>query len=192
MALRVVTKPAKEPVTLAEAKAHLRVDANDDDTYISSLITSARMLLEELEWRTYITTTYEMTARKFATRIYLRRPPAQSVVSIQYIDANGVLQTLDASKYVLNANAVPAYIEPAYGEVWPTIRQGPEAVRIQYKAGYGDNESDVPEYTRQAILLLVGHWYRTREAVTERQAREVPFAVSQLLRPVHWRPAEED
>ena len=179
--VNVKTKPATGPVTLDEAKLHLRVTCTADDAYITTLIKVARLHAELFQNRSYITQTLELRMDCFPQfLIELPRPPSISVTSIKYIDSNGDTQTLDASKYTTDFNSYVARIVPAFNETWPTTRRVIDAVTIEYQAGYGA-ASDVPETIRQAILLLIGVWYENREPITESTVMEIPFTVSALL-----------
>lgn len=177
----VKTQPAEEPITLEEAKTHLRVWCDADDDYITALITAARIYAERFQRRSYITQTLELRMDGFPCYLIdLPRPPAISATSIKYIDSNGDTQTLDAAKYTTDFNSYVARVVPAYNETWPTTRFVIDSVTIEYVAGYGD-AADVPETIKQAMLLLIGVWYENREAVTDTAMTEIPFTVSALL-----------
>lgn len=187
MALTLDTAPTVEPVTVAEAKNHLRVDTSAEDTLIGRLITAARRTIELWEWRSHITQTWKAEADDFGAiidgcnEIRLPRPRLQSVTSIKYIDTNGVEQTLvKNTDYEVDAASEPGRISLVDGESWPVVDKTQHAVEFLYKAGYGDNGSDVPELTRSAILLFVEHLYTHRGT-----AGDVPAAIEPLLRPCH-------
>lgn len=159
-----ITAPAVEPVTLAEAKLHLRVDSNDEDVHIAGLITAAREQAESNTRRALITQTWRLTLDAFPGIIELPRPRLQAVTSVQYVDTGGVMQTLDASAYQVAGTSEPARILPAYGRNWPATRHQLEAVSITYTAGYGNAGADVPASIRQWMLLYIGALYENREA----------------------------
>jgi uncharacterized phiE125 gp8 family phage protein len=120
----------------------------------------------------------------------LPKPPLQSIEEVVYIDSNGVEQTLAASAYKVDALTDPGRIAPAYGEVWPTTRAEPNAVRIRFVAGFGDSSSAVPAPIKQAILLLVGHLFENREAVQSAgDFYRLPLGAEALLSPyrvIRW------
>lgn len=179
--VNIKTEPDEEPITLVEAKAHLRIDCDAEDAYITTLIKVARKHAELFQNRSYITQTLELRLDYFPQfLIELPRPPSISVTSIKYIDSGGDTQTLDASKYTTDFNSYVARIVPAFNEIWPTTRRIIDAVTIEYEAGYGD-AADVPETIKQAILLLIGVWYENREPISESTVMEIPFTVSALL-----------
>ncbi len=179
--VNIKTAPATEPVTLDEAKLHLRVDCAADDDYITALIKVARKHAELFQNRSYITQTLELRMDFFPQfLIELPRPPSISVTSIKYIDSAGDTQTLAASKYTTDFNSYVARIVPAFNESWPITRRVIDAVTIEYTAGYGAAGA-VPETIKQAIFLLIGVWYENREPITESTVMEIPFTVSALL-----------
>lgn len=174
MNLTVITRPVLEPVTLAEARAHLRVTNTDEDTLITSLITAARQWAEEYTRRAFVTQTLEYRIPKFADRIYLPRPSLQYVVSVKYLDGDEALQTLASTYWVEHTSDVSVgYIQRAPTQTWPSVADRDDAVRIQYVAGYADPGSPtagiggVPEAIRRAILLLLGDAFRNRDAPME-------------------------
>lgn len=177
MSIRVITPPAGEPVSLAEAKLHLRVDTNDEDTLISSLITAARQYCEAFQRRAYITQTLELSLDSFPSgSIELPNPPLQSVEIVSYLDAAGVQETLAPTAYAVDTSSEPGRILPVAG--WPRGKD----VRIRYTAGYGPDGTAVPATVRQSICLLVGWWYSQREAaVVGQTVTKVPLAVESLL-----------
>lgn len=205
MALRIVTQPADEPLTLAEAKAHLRQTSADDDDLISALIIAARTAVEDITKRSLITQTLELT-RDYCeppslvagtpvtvfrpTVIYLPRPPLQSVLSVTYLDGEGNTVTLHDttgspqidSAIVVDTKSQPGRIVPVLNGSWPSTLDQINAVTIQYKAGYGDDGQDVPGPILAAIKLVLGHLYEHPEAVSEQvNLAELPMGVQFLL-----------
>lgn len=186
-----ITPPALEPLTLEEAKKHLRVTASDDDDHIGDCITAARQYAENFLNRSLITQTLRMRADSFpdlpnntlkffvptysvesylaraislmSGPFYLQRPPVQAISGITYVDANGNLQTLAPAAYLVDTDAEPARISPAYSTPWPVTRAQQGAVNITYTAGYGDQPAQVPIAIKQAIKILVSHFYENRE-----------------------------
>lgn len=191
---RVSVAPAVEPVTVAEAKAHLRVTHNLDDTYIESLITAARQHVENATHRALITQTCVMTLDAFPVApaaIELYRPRLIAVSSIAYIDSAGATKTWSSSDYVVDTQAEPGRVFPAYGEVYPTTQDRRAAVTITYTAGYGAAATAVPAAIKQAMFLLLRHWYDNRSAVALGTiSTPVDHAVDALLAP-YWMPNPE-
>lgn len=185
MILTRTSDPAVEPVTLTEAKSHLRVDIDDDDTLITSLITTAREYVELAARRALITQTWRYSLDEWpdSHQIEIPRPPLQSVSSIVYIESDGTSNTWTTDEYDVDTDREPGRVVLAYGESWPSETLRPMSpIQITFVAGYGSSASDVPEIYRQAVLLLVGHWYENREATAVGPiARTIPLAVKSLL-----------
>lgn len=193
MGLSLVSGPALDPISLAEAKAHCRVDADDSDGLIAGYILAARQHVETVCNRALISQTYDLFIdrgwpyyfdfdwRSNRRQIELPKAPAQSVTSISYVDSTGSTQILAANQYVVDVSTPIGRIEPAYGVSWPEVRCQPQAITVRFVAGYGSSPGDVPEPIRQAMLLLIGHWYESREATTLSSMDELPFSVASLL-----------
>lgn len=176
--------PASEPVTTAEAKVHLRVEHAADDGYIAELITAARELVEAQYDRTLVTTTITVTLPGFfcdGGPLRLPRGPLRSVTSISYLDSAGDVVTLDPARYRVDATADPGTVTPAWGHAWPVARPIEAAVTVVYSAGYGA-AADVPRRARQAVLMLVAHWYdEGRPAAIAGTLSPVPMGVEALM-----------
>src|SRR5690554_6904374 len=129
-ALVRVTQPAEEPVTLVEAKTHLRVDATDEDALISSLIASAREHVEAFQLRALVTQTWRLSLDRFPRGrvIRLPRPPLQSVTSITYTDPGGAQQTLSNTLYDVDTDSEPGRIVLKDDADWPDTADVPRAV----------------------------------------------------------------
>lgn len=186
----LVTAPAVEPVTLTEAKLHCRVDHASDDDLITALIVAARQHAEAVTNRALITQTWDLRLDRFPhAAIALIKPPVASVTSITYVASDGTSTVWDAANYDTDLPAGTwaqcGRIVPAYGEAFPATRDEPNAVIVRCVHGYG-LAADVPSPIKAAILLLVGHWYETREAVSVSigaNVQVVPMAVDALLSP---------
>lgn len=164
MSFRRTISPASEPITLAEAKDHLRVTNALNDTIITTQIVAAREYAEEHCSRAFIEQTFELYLDAFpGEEIMLPRPPLLSVTTVQYLDTAGVQQTLPPADYKVDAISEPAELVAAYGKSWPAGRVERNAVVITYKAGYGTVAAAVPQPIKQAMLLLIGEMYERRE-----------------------------
>lgn len=177
--------PAEAPVSLDEAKAHCRVDFDDDNALIAALISAAVGHLDG--WagvlgRALVTQTWRQDYACFnPTGFRLPLGPAASITSIQYYDVAGIQQTLDAENYLLVADSLGPIVLPASSTSWPSTARRPDAVSVTYVAG--TPAADVPAPIKAAILLLVGHWYANREAVAENTLAALPMAVDALIAP---------
>lgn len=188
--VRRVTEPVVEPVSVAEAKAHLRVDAEftDDDLYIQSLISAARIHVENVSDRTLIRSQWQVKLDVFPSwDIELPRPPIlPDAVSVTYVPSGGPYSPVLFTDFRTDRDSTPAVIRPQWNGTWPTSRGAENDVTITYWAGYGDSGQKVPPPARHCILLLCGHWYATREAVVQGGMNPVPMAVEVLLGAVNW------
>jgi len=163
MRLKLITAPATEPITLDEAKNHLKVDSADDNVLIGNLITTARQLAEKETKRAFITQTWQMFLDTAPHVIEIPKPPLQSpLVSIKVIDTDGTESTISKDNYIVDASEnSPGRVVPKLGYVWPYHR-GFASFIIEYKAGYGDNADDVPRGIRDGILKLITYLYENR------------------------------
>lgn len=176
------TAPTSEPVTVDEVKDDRRITTTDDDDYIDSLITAARLHIEHYTRKTLVTQTWLAYLDGFPSLGYIEldKPPLASVSSVQYVDENGSTQTFSSSNYVVDTTGAKGRIRLAYSQSWPTTRAQPQAVTITFVSGYGE-PLEVPEDIKRAIKLLVGHWYENREATTGFSISELPFGLNAIL-----------
>ncbi|MFA5866914.1 MAG: head-tail connector protein [Actinomycetota bacterium] len=185
-ASRLITAPTIEPVTLIEAKAHLRVTTTDDDTYISSLISSVRSYVETTAIRrALITQTWEAYFDDFDDELLLPYPRLQSVTSVKYKDTAGVETTLAATEYIADILTEPGRVVLAYGKSWPSTSLYPvNPITIRYVAGYGVAATAVPEEIELAIKIMVAHFYEARELFAVGTiVSKIPFSARNLLAP---------
>lgn len=188
MRLVLVTPPALEPVTLAEARVQCRSHPDDDDL-LTELIVVAREAAEAFVGRALILRTYDLKTDGFPSEWSLPMAPAASVSSITYVDIDGTTQTLAADQYAtLLAGGTPGCdagrIVPAYGVVWPATRGTPESVTVRFVAGYGAAAANVPSVFRHAIKVMVEDLYEERGSyVTGTIVTALPTAAQRLLAP---------
>ena len=180
MSLKIVSGPSGEPVTLAEAKAHLRVTASDDDTYITTLIILARQEVERFTNRRLITQTWDWRLDAFPLWFLVPTPPLISVTSINYIDTDGNSQLLDSSIYDVDIFSAPARIMEAFGKSWTSTRTIINAVTVKFVCGYGD-ASDVPESLKQALFMILAHFYENREDTSPMAVHKIPKTSEHLM-----------
>ena len=150
--------PAAEPITLSDAKTYLRVDSTAEDSLITNLITAAREKIESLTGRALITQTLELTLDDMpADRdIPLPRPPLQAVNSVTV-----GFTVIGSASYLVDIGGTPGRLIMRSGKaLTPTDKA---QIKINYDAGYGDAASDVPSVLRQAMLMLIGHYYDSRD-----------------------------
>lgn len=184
--LSVRTAPASEPVTSAEVITQLREDSVLAQTaLIDNLITAARQIIEEYLHRSLITTEYTLYRDAFGhdlSEVFIPIGGIQSVDAIRYVDDGGTLQTLSTSNYRVDVRSLIPRVTPAWDYEWPVTRDVSNAVEIDFTAGYGDDAADVPMAIRQAITLLVAHWYENRTPVAiATNTQKIPMTVDALL-----------
>lgn len=180
MALKLFTPPAEEPVTLAEAKLHLRETESARDALIQSLIAGATDFSERETGRRWITQTWDLFLDAFpAWGIEIPYPPLASLTSIKYVDSAGVEQTLASADYLVDVKSEPGRVTPAYGKTWPSIRSQMNAVTVRFVCGYGLHAA-VPERARTAQLLHV-EAHHNRD---DKQMQTLIEAAINLLRPL--------
>ncbi len=156
--------PTETPVSLDDLKLRVRYGANDYDSQFRMHLLAAIEYCQEYQWAQYCTATYVDKFDTFQQILELLRSPVQSVTSVQYLDTGGVLQTLAAgTDYIVDTNAKPCRITPAYAKYWPAIRAIMGSVTVTYVAGYG-SPSDVPDEIKMAILLKAAQMYESCES----------------------------
>lgn len=186
MALKLITAPTAEPVTLAEAKLHLRVDQASEDALINVLISAARESAEHITERALMPQTWELQLDAFPDAFRLLRGPVISVTSVKYLDKNGTLQTLDSSQYQVDlTDDAGAWVLPAYGVEWPEARADINAARVRYQAGYAD-AATVPAAIKSWILLMIGTLYENRELDAAKALERSPGLAGMLDRYRVW------
>lgn len=186
MALKLITDAATEPVNLTEAKRHCRVEVSDDDTLLAALITAARKYVEAVSRRVMLAQTWRLsiTGWPAGDAIVLPKMPLQSVTGVVYTDSGGTARTMSSSLYTVDTEDEPGRVVLNYNEEWPNdyaALRSANPIQVTFVAGY--SAATVPEIYKQAMLLLVGHWYENREAVQTSGAvpKQLELAVDALL-----------
>lgn len=184
--IKRTTDSSSELVSVAQAKEHLRVTHSDDDTYIETLITACRQSLEISTHRALGSSqTYQIGYKRFPTtyhRLVIPNPPIVSVSSLKYYDTNNTLQTVSSSDYTFENNGSGvAYLAMNDAYSYPTLSsERVDTVILTCVCGY----TALPKPLHQAMLLLIAHYYDTREpvaygAVPIKVQRTVDFIANQ-------------
>lgn len=194
MRFTIVTPADAELVSLEEAKAHLRVDIDEQDESIMAFLVAARQHLEEICNRSFVSSTWDgfidddwpwvldLDTYRHVRMIEIPKAPLASVTSISYVDGAGATQVLASNQYVVDGTGAIGRIYPAYGVTWPTVRCQPKAITVRFVAGYGTDAEAVPTPIKQAIKLLISHFHEQRQPVQiGSTVAPLPFAVDALI-----------
>lgn len=199
MSLELVSAPAIEPIDLATARQHLRLDTEgspashpDDGLLRDIYIPAARATVEEFTNRRLITQSWRLNLDLLPSEIVLPLAPVQSIASVAYVDADGATQTLADDQYTLDAAATPPWLLQAHDVTYPATLAVANAVRVTFVAGYGTDAADVPAPIRNAILLLLTDSYERRTpAEGGADGAGLPLTVRRLLAPYRiWVPQQ--
>lgn len=188
MSLVLTAAPAVEPVSLAEAKAHLRVDSSAEDAFIQSLILTSRLHIEAALGLALVEQAWTWTFDAWPTEGGIAFPmrPVITVQSVKVVDAGISYASLDPARYVLDGDGNPARLLPATLPL-PVPAIPAQGIEVVFTAGFGASASAVPAAIKQALLLLVAHWFENREPVVlgprGTSATRIPDTVSELLAP---------
>lgn len=185
MSLVQTAAPAVEPITLADAKAHLRIDGTAEDAFIASLIITSRLQIEAALGLSLITQAWKWTLDAWPDRREIALPLrlVRSIDAIEVKDAGGTLLVVSPSLYHVDGAANPARIV-AMAPPLPVPGVVAEGIEIRFTAGFGATPADTPAPIRQALLMLVAHWFENREPVSiGAQPSSIPETVSSLLSP---------
>lgn len=188
----LVTDPAILPVTLGEAKAHLREDGDEQDTLITAMIEAAVSHLDAwtgiLGGRCLVEQTWKQEYDCFARCLRLPLFPVISIESVTWRNEDGQISTISDTNYLLRTDERGSYVRFHDGYTFPTGLHESAAVAVTYVAGYPNTEdatpaSTVPAAIKAAILLMVAHWFNNREAVSAEGLTEVPASAHALIAP---------
>jgi uncharacterized phiE125 gp8 family phage protein len=173
MASALLSGPALEPLTLAEAKAFLRVEHGDDDLTIAALIAGSRIHVEMQTRRAMITQIWRLIRDGWPAdgRLMLSPTPLQEILAARIYESDGMTLDIDLQVFVADK---PAGIVGFAPWAVPLPGRAVGGIELDMKVGYGDSAADVPEPLRHAVRLLVAHWYENRHA----RAGALPIAVT--------------
>lgn len=188
-ALTVLTQPTEEPVTLARAKRHLRIDHDEEDSNITAAISGARKYAETHTSRYFLEQTVRMKLAGWPCDGVIRLEPfgpneVTEIAGFTYLDVAGDEQTVDAADYQAEFSANPPEIAPAPNTVWPVVEYGrrwPVAIDLTVGAA---SAADLDERIGQAILLTLGYWDADRgdaDLATAAASMGLPAGAKRLL-----------
>lgn len=185
MSLVMTSPPAVEPVTVADAKAHMRIDTDAEDVLIGSLILTSRLHIETALSLALTTQSWKLTLDRWpkCREIDLPIAPLRSVAGVRVKDASGNPTTVSEQSYLVDLASRPPRL------VWnnsapPLPGLAAKGIEIDLTAGFGDDASSVPAPLKHAILMLTAHWYEHRDPQEIGQdGARIPDAVSDLINP---------
>ena len=198
--LEVITAPTIEPISRIEAREHLRLDDDIDDSQVRAYITAARLWAEKFTGRTFINTTFRQNLDGYTANyepywegmktgpsqvvysncLELAASPASSVTHIKYYDDADTESTWAASNYYVDKVGDVGKIHLRDGGTYPSDLRASNAIQITFVAGYGASPNDVPEPIRTAILQVMTYLYENRGDTDE---VKVPQIIAALLNP---------
>lgn len=163
-----------------------------EDDLLTSLITAARLRVEDWLNRALITQTWYFYYDAFPAEDYLElgMGTLQSVTAVTYTDSDGDTTTLSASTdYEADTASVPGRVVLRYGQVWPggTALKTVNPISVEAVVGYGATAASVPENVRRALLILIQDLYEHRGEITERQTYRIDWLGALLNRERIWR-----
>lgn len=190
MGLKLITPPAEWPITIEEAKAHLRLDGDDDNALVESLLDGAVDYCDGptgFLGRALIDQTWELVLDSFPAcdkEIKIPMPPLIEVVSVKYDDGAGEEQTLSSDQYTVDSVSEPGWLLPVGS--WPSTYDGVNAVRVRFRCGFLGGSplgETVPGAIKAAIKLILGNLYANRETIVLGQSvDEIPQTAQLLMR----------
>lgn len=167
--------PETERVSLEDAKAHLRINHDADDEVIAALIKTARQICEEYTGLALITRDCRLYLDQWPKHtLSLPKPPLVNVAAVNVYDADGVPSEFPAAHYAVDTAGRPGRVEMTGTPPWPG--QALSGIEIEFSAGFGDSEDDVPSSLREGIKRLVAHLYMNRGDVGETAVRNAGAA----------------
>lgn len=187
----VLVEPPEDPVwTLADLRKHLEVEASEDDALITAYAMAAEEALSgpgTIYQRVWVHATWRDFWPDFSRAPVLRLAPVHEIARITYLDTAGVEMLINPLAYYTIGDVLGTRLGWSDAYAIPRdLARRPDAVRIDYVAGYGPLAEDAPQRVRQAVRMLVGHWYRHREdvVIAAGAPKELPKAVEYLMAPL--------
>jgi len=178
----MVNGPAVEPVSTAEAKAHLRIALGDEDALIGALIASARRVAEARTGLLFIAQRWTLFRDRWPDDGVIDIPlsPVREVTELGVFGEEGEKAVVDPAHYVVDTASRPARLLLRGSRQWQPPGRCLNGIAITVEAGFGETPQSVPPPLRQAVLMLVAHWYAHRG---DEAAPGMPKAVDALLQP---------
>ena len=200
---KTVTPPDHYPVDVRDVKNFLRLDEDEDELYVRSLIGAATEYVEQYTGRALINRTVLMAVDGVAEldvplmegltdgpdlplrKRHMNLPfgNVSSITHVKYYSDDDTEYTMDGDTYYLDSISVPAKIVLRSGSNWPTSLRVANGIQITYVAGYGSNPKQVPEQIRLAIMQYVAFMYEHRGETEGNVMPQMPNSIPVLLQP---------
>lgn len=177
----LLSGPAIEPWSVAEAKSFLRAENDDDDTVIASLIAAARSHVEAMTRCALIAQTWRFVLDRWPKDgcVKLGRGPLRTLVAARIYDSAGNASAVDAETFVLDKTAG---VIASSGWALPAPGRAAAGIELDVEIGFGTGATDVPDVLRHAVRTLVAHWYENRGLIAIGQSvAMMPASVSAMI-----------
>lgn len=160
----LVTPPQAEPVTLAEAKAHMRISHGDEDQLIAALISSARRVAEARTGLCLIRQVWMQFRDRWPEDgvIALAVAPVLGVEELAVFGEDDGKAVIEPSHYVVDGASRPPRVLLRGSRIWQRPGRAVNGIAVTVEVGFGASGETVPEPLRLAMLQLVAHWYENR------------------------------
>ena len=176
-----LNEPAVEPISLTDMRAHLRLTGTEEDSVLAGFIKAARTHIEQSTRRALISQSWRLYLDAWPIGRIVKFPiaPVSSVDQVTIYDFDGAPTSLAADDWRLDRSNQPERLKIKVGAGLSASQL--MAAEVDFTVGYGMSPEDVPEEFRQAIRLLVAHWFEHREAGTDMALASLPFGLDRLL-----------
>jgi len=181
MSAYLLTAPAVEPLSLAAAKAFLRVEHDADDAIIAALVSAARNHVEALTRNALIVQTWRLVLDRWPDggRITPRFGPLRALAAVRVLSAANEASAIDAETFVID-RAAGVIVAPGWS--LPPPGRGIAGIELDIEVGFGTAATDVPPTLLQAIRMLVAHWYDNRGLIAIGQSvAMMPASVNAMI-----------
>ena len=182
MTAYLLAGPAAEPLTLAEAKAFLRLDDEAAAALVETLITTARLHVEGTSGRALLAQSWRLVLDGWPAggSITLPVSPLITLTGVTAYDAEEAPHELALAQFGSEPSRL---LLPDHIAGTPVLRPR-QGIEIDYVAGYGVDAAGVPADLRQALLTLIAYWFEHRDSVSAAGVgAAVPAAFDRLLAP---------
>ena len=183
--IRRIVDPVVDPVSLAEAKRHCRIDTDYDDDYVASLVRLATNYVEDVLEISLVSQRWQASYDLFPiwAIILPRMPMAAGEITVTYRIGDGTTRTLSSATgdFQVDYNVLPGRIYPNWATSWPATRGDENSVVVSYSTGYGTSGRSGPPQAKMLICHLVAHLYDQRQPTIPGSVASVPLTFDTLL-----------